>query len=137
MTIGEAYNLLNRNARIDYVIKRLCSKRDALQSCLIPGAIQYDSDRVQTSPSDKMPDTVAEIVEIDNKIRRLAQERAETIIKITDMIDLLEDNIEKDVLYERYISQRKISEIAEEMAYTRDAVYKIHRKAVKHLSTIA
>ena len=37
---------------IDRTIWRLQLRRDELQSCLLPGAVRYDADRVQSSPQD-------------------------------------------------------------------------------------
>lgn len=54
-------------------ISRLIEERDSLRGSLLPGAIQYDTESVQTTPQDKLPDIVMQIVEIEGDIRRLQE----------------------------------------------------------------
>lgn len=134
MTINETYRELNRSNHIEHMIRQLSAKRDALISCLEPSGIRYDLDKVQTSASDRMPDTVADIAELDQKIEQLAIEKSNAIHKASAWIDTLQSDIERTVLYERFIRNASIRSIAETLSYTESNIYKLQRRGVRNLS---
>ena len=57
----QAYEFLNSARVLHWQWLRLKAKHDELQSCLLPAAIRYDKDKVQTSPEDAMSKIMAEI----------------------------------------------------------------------------
>ena len=52
MTLDETYDFLMQIRRKEIIIRRKESQRDELRACLLPGAIRYDRDRVQSTPTD-------------------------------------------------------------------------------------
>ena len=58
MTLDETYDFLMQIRRKEIIIRRKETQRDELRACLLPGAIRYDRDRVQSTPTDKMADGV-------------------------------------------------------------------------------
>ena len=67
---------------IDRTIWRLEIKRDSLKSCLLPGAVRYDLDKVQTSPEDRFSLVMAEVADLDSTIQELKRAKAEAIMDI-------------------------------------------------------
>ena len=61
MTIQEAYVFLGQVRGYDNKIKRLERTIESLRYNLLPGAIRYDKDRVDTSPQDGMSELFAKI----------------------------------------------------------------------------
>lgn len=64
MTITETYNYLLRVREQEWTIWRLTLQHDELQSCLLPAAIRYDKDVVQTSPEDKLSAIALSLIHI-------------------------------------------------------------------------
>ena len=52
MTLDETYDFLMQIRRKEIIIRRKETQRDELRACLLPGAIRYDRDRVQSTPTD-------------------------------------------------------------------------------------
>ena len=71
MTVSEAYAYLNSIRKIENEIVKLQLQHDELQSCLLPKAITYDGDRVQTSPEDKMSELAGKVVDMEKQIAQL------------------------------------------------------------------
>ena len=70
MTLDETYDFLMQIRRKGIIIRRKETQRDELRACLLPGAIRYDRDRVQSTPTDKMADVIARVDELDREIGR-------------------------------------------------------------------
>ena len=61
MNEDEVYDFLMGPHRKRLEIARKENIIAELRSCLPPGAIRYDKDRVQSSPNDQLSDTMAKI----------------------------------------------------------------------------
>lgn len=74
---------------------------------------------------------------IDELERRLAAEKNQRIAAyddITERIEHLENENEKDVLFYRYIKGMEWWEIAEKMKFSERQIFRIHGKGLAHLS---
>lgn len=107
-----------------------------LRSCLLPGAIRYDKDRVQSSPGDQLSDTMAKIDEMERQVEALKAERSALIIRVNTMIEKLENDIERAVLTEWYINRTKPPRIASNVGYSERRMYHYKKEGVKHLAEI-
>lgn len=106
---------------------------DALYSCLLPKAITYDGDRVQTSPSDPMGDVHALIDELEREVKRLKREKAALITEICDKIAQLSDETEQEVLTGFYVAGYRMGTVAGMVHYSKTQTYDIRTRAVGHL----
>ena len=95
MTLDETYDFLMQIRRKEIIIRRKETQRDELRACLLPGAIRYDRDRVQSTPTDKMADVIVRVDELDREIEQLRREKASLVIEISDAIETLEDDYER------------------------------------------
>lgn len=136
VTISEAYEFLESIRRTEAEIIKLQLRHDELQSCLPPAGIRYDLDRVQSSPSDRMSDIEAQIVDIARDIQRMKEEKAKLIIKVNNAINNLSDDNEQIVLLAYYVGRLPVKRIMEITHYTRTGVYYVRKRAVKHLAEI-
>ena len=126
------YNdLISRVRAIDDRIWCLTIKRDALQSCLLPGAVRYDVDKVQSSPKDKLADIAADVVDIDRTIAELRKEKADAIAQASERIDKLEDSREKAVLTAFYIGHKSVKEIALKLDYSTQHIYRLKKTGLQ------
>ena len=134
MTTSEAYAFLNSIRKIENEIMKLQLQHDELQSCLLPKAITYDGDRVQTSPEDKMLEIASRVLDMEKEIRDLKQRKAKLIIEINDSISKLDSDVEQMVLLGFYVGRLPAIKVAELVHYSVPGIYKVKRRAVIHLA---
>lgn len=132
--LARAYNYLGRIRALERLILRKTLQRDELQSCLLPRAIKYDIDKVQSSPGDALLEVAAAVIDLDKEIEKLVCEKAMLIRDISQAIDLLDDDMEKLVLTAYYICRNPIRKIADEVHYSRSQTYNYYRAGLIHLS---
>ena len=119
----QAYIFLNSARVLQWEWLRLKAKHDELESCLLPAAIRYDKDKVQSSPEDAMSKIVAEVAELEKEMNRVQQRKANQIAKIDKAISALPSDEERTALTMRYINRISVTDIAEAMGYSVKRVY--------------
>lgn len=132
----EAYEVLNGVRVIDLRILRLMSKRKMLESCLYPSGIRYDVDKVQGSYENQLEKLAAEISAVENDIRWLYSDKITKAAEIEKLISQVKNEECQTVLYLRFISNKRVNEIADSMSYSPDWVYKKLRKGVDEIGKI-
>ena len=111
MDLQATYDYLMRIRKTEYAIKRKQLRCEELRSCLLPGAIRYDLDKVQTSPRDKLPE-------------------------IGEAIEQLPDDNEKTVLTEFYIGRVSMKKVAALINYSPRRAYYFRKQGVIHLGEV-
>lgn len=134
MTTDYVYIFLTSVRKIEAEIQKLTIRHDELQTCLLPGAIRYDGDRVQTSPDDKMSQIAAEVVDLERQVQELRRRKAEQVREIEDAIRMLENDDEQMVLMGYYIGRLPMARVAELIHQSPRSAYYIRRRGVKHLA---
>ena len=119
----QAYVFLNSARVLHWEWLRLKAKHDELESCLLPAAIRYDKDKVQTSPEDAMSKIVAEVTELEKEMNRVQQRKVKQIAKIDKAINTLSSDEERTALTMRYINRIPVTDIAEAMGYSIKRIY--------------
>jgi len=120
----QAYEFLNSARVLHWQWLRVKAKHDELESCLLPGAIRYDRDKVQTSPDDIMGKILAEVNELEQRMEQLQVAKSKRIEEIYTIINSLQSDEERTVLTMRFISRIPVTEIAEAMGYAEPTIYK-------------
>ena len=136
MDLNETYDFLMQIRRKEIIIRRKETQRDELRACLLPGAIRYDRDRVQSTPTDKMSEVIARVDELDREIEQLRREKASLIIEIGDAIENLQDDNEKTVLTEFYIARAPMTQAADAINYSVRRAYDFRKRGVIHLGEV-
>lgn len=121
----QAYIFLNSARVLHWEYLRLKAKHDELESCLLPAAIRYDRDKVQSSPEDPMCRIVSEIAELEKKMKHVLSLKSKQIEKIDKEISYLASDEQRTALTMRYINRIPVSQIAEEMGYAEPTIYKL------------
>lgn len=119
----QAYIFLNSARVLHWEWLRLKAKHDELESCLLPAAIRYDKDKVQTSPTDPMAKIVAEINELEIEMNKVQLKKSQQIAKIDKAISALASDEERTALTMRYINRVPVTDIAEAMGYSIKRIY--------------
>lgn len=133
MDLNSTYDFLLQIRKIGIIIRRKEAQRDELRACLLPGAIRYDCDRVQTTPEDKMSGVLVRVDELEREIEGLRREKAALIIEISDAIEKLNSEKEKTVLTEFYIAREPMSRVAESIGYSVRQAYRFRGAGIAHL----
>lgn len=100
-------------------------------------AIAYDKDKVQVSTSDRMPEVIAEMVEVQAEIGETIAECYRQIKEREDRIGALKSIRQIEVLRWRYLEDKEgrqytFEEIAEKMHVSdRTVVFRMHKRAIK------
>lgn len=136
MTISETYEYLESVRSIEARITKQQILVDEMRSCLLPKAITYDGDRVQTSPSDTMSSIVAEIADRERDLERLKIMKAELIKEISLAISKLADDNEQIILMGYYIGRLPMKKVAAMAHYSPRGAYKVKKRAVAKLSKV-
>ena len=128
---------LNRIRKIDLLINCKLEQIEELRALLTGGSARYDSEKVQTSfENDKMTDTIAKIIELEHKINEDIDELVDKKIVAREMIEQLDDDREKIVLYKRYFDGKSFEQISVECNYSWRWVHVLHGNALKKLEEI-
>lgn len=82
-----AEEYLNRPYRIRLDISAKYEKKRELELMVLPSAIRYDKDRVDTSPnSDQISDLANELLEVDKQIENLQKKYIETLKEVEGLL---------------------------------------------------
>ena len=136
MTYNEVYTYLMQVRLIDKRIWLAQIEHDEMQTCLLPSAITYDKDVVQTSPEDKMSGIAGKVFDMERKISRLKTQKAHLIITIKSQISQLPDEDQRIVLTAFFLCRQPMRQIAENTNRSISGVYTIRRKAIQSMRII-
>lgn len=120
----QAYEFLNSARVLHWQWLRLKAKHDELESCLLPAAIRYDKDKVQSSPDDQMSKIIAEINDLEVEMAKIQMRKSKQIERIDKAINALASDEERTALTMRYINRIPVSDIALAMGYAEPTIYK-------------
>lgn len=132
----KVYGLLYRPRKIDQEIARVNAKISALRRSLEASGTRADTERVQTSPQDRMSLVMAEIDELERKKEDLVWDRIEAIRMIERALDCLGDDGERTVLYMQYVGRARLEDIADKVGYSNRQTYRIRKAALNHLDSL-
>ena len=126
------YDFLNEPRRIKSQI--VVAEKDLadLRLSMYPSAVRYDTDKVQSSPTDPMARYAERVDELQRRIKQLQIQYLEARDEIANVAVHLEYK-QQEVIMLRYVARCSWRMIAFELGCTEDWVFKLHRKAVKNL----
>ena len=136
MTISDTYKYLKLPRQLEWEIRRLTYEHDELQASLLPSAIRYDKDAVQTSPEDALPNVASRVLELEKRIRDLNNRKLNIMLTITTAIDRMTDKREATVLTAYYIRRIPMEKVAEQIKRSREHTYRLRQSGIRHLSEI-
>ena len=120
--------------RIKQVEDRIEEIRTELSS---PKAIRYDKDMVQSSPtSDAFANYVIKLEKEESKLLKLKEQYIETFEEIRVRLISVNPDIYSDLLYMRYLEQKTLVQIAEELNYSYEWTCRLHGRALLAFSRI-
>lgn len=115
-------------------LERLKERRKNLHLDVSFGAINYDADRVQSTPKNKLEEAM---VRLSDRIESLDRQIAEISVEIDDRINSIEslsNGTYRDVLFKHYAEYKSFEQISVEMGYVYNYTCNLHGEALKELS---
>lgn len=102
---------------------------------LMPSGIRYDLDKVQTSPEDRLSQSVADLVAVERRQKRQIERLMSDIAKAEKLIEVMPTPEYRELIRLRYVSGglklMTWEQVAEQMGYSADHVRgKLHGKAI-------
>lgn len=119
--------------RIELRIRRISLQIEELESCLLPQGIRYDRDKVQTSPEDVLSKIAGKISDLEKLRTELARERALLLLEMQDMVDRIENELERFVLEAYYLSRLSMREIAEMIPCSIQHAYRLRKRGLQRI----
>ena len=122
---------LNQIDRINRMINNKLAEIYQLKTMICSISVSADEDKVQTSlDKDKLGNAVAKIVDLENEINKIIDMYVGKRERITSQIDAVNDVMEYQVLFSRYIEGKTFEQIAEDNEYSVRQILRIHGNAL-------
>lgn len=131
-----AKEYLSQVKRLTAEVRRLEDEIKLNRSRLLGAGLDYSRDRVQVSPADRLPDIMADILELEReqaeKIRELCLKRD----KILEEISAVPDVQHGELLYLRYVCDWRFERIAKRLGISFDRARHLHGEALRAFEEI-
>lgn len=133
----QAKEFLKKIIHIDMMINCKVETLTTLRVSLTSTTCATDNERVQTSlKGDKLTDTIAKIIELEELINDDIDKLTEYKLQAREMIEKVDSNAEKIILYKRYFESKSFEQIAVECNYSWRHVHRIHGNALMNLERV-
>ncbi len=129
----ELKRTLNRPKWLRRDIDVTKAKMEQLRVMMLPGAIRYDKDSVQSSPKDPMLEFAEKIDALERQLKAQEKDYLEAYELAEHTIKSLEEPRYVNILSLRYLAGYDHIRIAKLTGYTEGHVYKLQREAQKKL----
>lgn len=116
-------------------IEELTDRIYEMRMSLLPSGIRYDTDKVQTSPEDKLSECEAKIADYSTMLGQKKEALIQRRHRAQEMIDLLEDSRERQVLDIYFLSVKRLSmeDVSAMIGYSRKQTFRIYKSALQNL----
>lgn len=116
-------------------IEELTDRIYEMRMSLLPAGIRYDTDKVQTSPEDKLSECEAKIADYSKMLGQKKEALIQRRQQVQGMIDLLEDSRERQVLDIYFLSVKRLSmeDVSALIGYSRKQTFRIYKSALQNL----
>jgi DNA-directed RNA polymerase specialized sigma subunit len=125
----KVYEFLNGPKFTAEQIQAKKRKRTERLLAMVPGAIRYDTPRVQSSPSDRMSEIMGEVDELDQEIEDLRELLRQRRQEVADLSRRELDEQACRVVILRYIDGLQWRDVAAAVHKSERTVFRIHKDA--------
>ena len=136
VTREQAIAYLNQYEYLKINIQNKLEKAELLRSRAESTQMNFDADKVQTPPKNKVEEILSKAIDLENSAKhdesRLEKIKSEILLKLSD----LENPREMKVLELRYLEGLFFVQIADDFELSDRQIFRIHNSGIKHLSEI-
>lgn len=131
----QAVKYLSQVENIDMMIGEKQDIIDSLRSSITGTSASTESERVQTSPKDRLGETCAKIVDLCEQLNRDIDSFVDMKAEVIQTIDQYVDDLkERRLLYLRYLTFIPIESCAKELRISRATAYNFHKAAMQKIA---
>ena len=133
----QAKEFLNKIRYIDMTIDCKCELIQELRSRIVSIGSPNLGDKVQSSlDPDKFTNTISKIIELENEINADIDTLVDLKREARQLIEKLDDNVEKLILYKRYFENKTFEQISVELNYSWRHIHRLHSSALQNFAKI-
>lgn len=122
---------LNQIARINRTINNKLAEIYQLKTMVCSISVSMNKDKVQTSQgNDILGNAVAKIIDLENEINKAIDAYIDKKEQIISQIDSIQDIMEYQVLFSRYIEFKTFEQISVDNNYSVRQILRIHGNAL-------
>lgn len=133
----QAKEFLNKIRYIDMTIDCKCELIQELRSRIVSIGSPNLGDKVQSSlDPDKFTNTISKIIELENEINTDIDTLVDLKREARQLIEKLDDNVEKLILYKRYFENKTFEQISVELNYSWRHIHRLHSSALQNFAKI-
>lgn len=136
IVLSDARSYLLRYGDLKLYIAAKRREIETLRESLLPQSVDYTGVTVQHSPSDHYAEIMAQIDEVEKKIKDQTIEAIKTLAEITDTISKVSDFTYQALLINYYVNGMTWEETAEVMGYELRWIYELHNRALEEVQEI-
>lgn len=129
---------VNYLSQIEYIEEMIGEKQDiidSLRSSITGTSASTESERVQTSPKDRLGETCAKIVDLCEQLNRDIDSFVDMKAEVIQTIDQYVDDLkERRLLYLRYLKFIPIESCGKELRISRATAYNFHKAAMQKIA---
>lgn len=131
-------DFLNKIRYVDMVIDCKLEQVTELRSRLTSVSSPTMEEKVKSSHDHDyfVINTISKINELENEINRDIDNLIDLKREARQLIEKLDDNVEKLVLYKRYFNNESFEQISVEMNYSWRHIHRLHSEALKNFDKI-
>ena len=108
---------------------------NSLRSSITGTSASTESERVQTSPKDRLGETCAKIVDLCEQLNKDIDSFVDMKAEVIQTIDQYVDDLkERRLLYLRYLKFIPIESCAKELRISRATAYNFHKAAMQKIA---
>ena len=123
---------LQQIERLDKMIQKKLSEIYQLKTMACNVTVSNDSERVQTSSDkDRLGSTVAKIIDLEKETDRLVDSFIDLKKETMLIIRMIKSERHREILFKKYLEQKSLYEIAEELGMTDRGCKKAHKRALE------
>ena len=128
---------LQQIERLDKMIQNKLSEIYQLKTMACSVTVSNDSERVQTSSDkDRLGSTVAKIVDLEKETDRLVDSFIDLKKETMLIIRMIKSERHREIIFKKYLEQKSLYEIAEELGMTDRGCKKAHKRALEEFEKI-
>ena len=123
---------LQQIERLDKMIQNKLSEIYQLKTMACNVTVSNDSERVQTSSDkDRLGSTVAKIIDLEKETDMLVDSFIDLKKETMLIIRMIKSERHREILFKKYLEQKSLYEIAEELGMTDRGCKKAHKRALE------
>ena len=129
-----ALEALREPKRIEKKMGEVMKQIEEARSRLMPGGIDYELDRVQTTPRDRYAEVMGEIDDLERKLDDLADQREKSRKRVLLLLDQVTDKDTRIIINLHDVLEFSMDDITEVVFMSRSKCYDLRSQGLQEIS---